>query len=959
MLRRAILRLTGLSALALSPVSADRAAEVAAPPLVDPLVLESVTILDSRIRRREGEGLSPVGVFDREFIAASGALRVADFLNLLPQNYTGGSSGRGSAPNEFNPEFGVRTESLSPSFDFVLGAASVPLAQSGVSGANLRGLGSGSTLVLVDGRRLPIAGQGNRGTDTRQGFVDLNAIPLGMVERIEVLADGASALYGSDAIGGVINVVLKKNYAGAELATDYRGAFAGGARERRATLTAGLTTLGRRLRGTVMLERYDRAKLTAAQRDFSQGQDHRDRIVGYDALNRPIRGRDLRLNWGYPAVVQARTGPLNGVTSPGGAPVSVALVPEGARTTPPPAQFTPGQIVPPNTTLFAVGQRRSSTAAFLALVPPQESRSAATSFDTDLGGGLRASARFSASDVRGRFDGQPPVSIATASTGFGNFSTLVPAVIGGQPNSLNPFGQDVLVGLVHAEFGATRQTTATRTRSAGAGLAGRLSAAWSWETSADWSRQGFAQDTLTLDQARFTSALAATDPALRFNPFIDARAGGATNAALYPAMTRTDRYEGTSELTVATFLAGGPLGSWQGREVRAAVGGDYEHARHRAVTRPATGVSTDLRAVKRTHALFAELSAPLFGGAHPRPGLHRLELQLAGRYEQQGRAGQSVDPKVGIAWAPVRPLVLRASHSTGFRAPSLTETETLVTTGRGEVIDPRRTPQETVDVAFTRGSRTNARPERSRHDVWGLGWAPPFVPGLSLDFNYVRTIQRDTLQSLDPSQIVLHEAAFPGRVTRTAPTPADAALNQPGAITAVDATFVNFGEVHNESLDLRLAWELPWRQAGRVRLSLDATHTLVARSTLLPGDPPLTLIGDTGAPPRWRGIGSVMWTRARWHTALFVTRVGAFATNRAGNVLAPHSIPAWSKVNISAGYTFRPRAWLGRTRELKVIAGIGNLFDRAPPFADTVFGFNGGLHDPLGRTYSFSLVVPY
>ena len=116
--------------------------------------LAEYTVLGSRIRQTEIVGPSPVSSYNNVYIRESGAMTLADFINRIPQNYSGIASGRGSAPNELNPEFGQRTETSSPAFNFVLGAADSPPAQTGVSGVNLRGLGSASTLVLVDGRRV-------------------------------------------------------------------------------------------------------------------------------------------------------------------------------------------------------------------------------------------------------------------------------------------------------------------------------------------------------------------------------------------------------------------------------------------------------------------------------------------------------------------------------------------------------------------------------------------------------------------------------------------------------------------------------------------------------------------------------------------------------------------------------------------------------------------------------------
>jgi hypothetical protein len=107
--------------------------------------LEDYRVLGSRIRQSEVAGPSPVSAYDAEYIRSTGAFTLADFLNSLPQTYSGISSGRGSAPNELNPEFGQRTETTSPAFNLILGSSAAPPAQTGVSAASLRGLGSGAS----------------------------------------------------------------------------------------------------------------------------------------------------------------------------------------------------------------------------------------------------------------------------------------------------------------------------------------------------------------------------------------------------------------------------------------------------------------------------------------------------------------------------------------------------------------------------------------------------------------------------------------------------------------------------------------------------------------------------------------------------------------------------------------------------------------------------------------------
>jgi outer membrane receptor protein involved in Fe transport len=205
--------------------------------------LEAVEVLGSRIPRTESDGPSPVSVYRMEDIRATGAMNLADFMRTVPQTYNGVGAGRNSTPDDLNISAGQRNENLIP---FPPGAGVSPVlatnapVQTGSSGVSLRGLGAGSTLVLVDGRRVAQSSERNRGSNSGQGFVDLNTIPLGLVERVEIITDGASAIYGGDAVAGVINIVLKKSWVGTEINGTTKFTEHGGARERQGTVTTGV-----------------------------------------------------------------------------------------------------------------------------------------------------------------------------------------------------------------------------------------------------------------------------------------------------------------------------------------------------------------------------------------------------------------------------------------------------------------------------------------------------------------------------------------------------------------------------------------------------------------------------------------------------------------------------------------------------------------------------------------------
>lgn len=956
--------LTALLLLAASGWPASAHAQAAAPstPAADvtpALRLEPMYVLGSRVRQISDAGPSPVQVYDREYIRASGALTLADFLNTLPMNYAGISAGRGSSPNELNPEFGQRTETTTPPFNLILGASAVQPAQTGVSGVSLRGLGSGSTLVLVDGRRVVQSGSGNRATDSRQGFVDLNTIPFGMIERIEISTDGASAIYGADAVAGVINIILKKDWVGTELTGSMRLAEDGGGTERSAGATTGFSAGN--LRGTVNVSWFERDALRASDREFSANQDRRTTVVGTDANGNPVFGRDFRLLWGYPAVVQAQGGTVSGTFNaiPG---VRVVLVPEGAATTPAVGEFIPVTTPAPGSTVVnASGQRRGNTAEFLDLIPESERYSVSGNFTYAFSERLELFGALSHSLTKGLFNAQAAVSSASASSGFGNFATVVPA-------AFNPFNQNVTVGMIHYEFGPTWQRTETVANSALIGLRGGIGDSWEWETGLSFQQQEFSQLGRLFNGARITSALNNPDPAQRLNPFVDARASGNINADLYEFMALYPTLDSNAESFTWDFSANGDLVDFWGGPIRGAFGGSYSQdssdsravnfsvAVNPVVTTSATDASRD------SYAAFAELAVPIFGEPNARQLLRRLDLQLAGRFEHYEEAGDTTVPRVGFAWSPFESLLLRGSYSEGFRAPALTEYQVANTTSTATVTDPRRTPTSTPGVTVTRGSRPSVEPETSVNEFLGAVLEVPFVDGLTVSANFYRTTQNDVIQVLSANTMLANETLFADRITRAAPDANDIALGQPGRVTAIDLTFVNFGEVRNESVDYSVDYTLPWEDLGRWRLNATATNTLASTRLLAPGQPEIVDDGDTFSPPEWRYSGSVFWSAGNWTASAFYTYIDGFNTNRGGNSFTAN-LPideAW-KLDIRSSYEFRNGIYNGYGKGFRVAFGIANVTNEKPPVSDTVFGYNGGLHGAwaLGRTYELSFILPF
>lgn len=946
-----------------------RTQTVEAEKLVKATELEEMRVLGSRIRRPDVEGPSPVITYDRSYIDATGAMTLADFFNFLPQNYTGISSGRGSTPNEFNPEFGQRTETTSPAINFVLGASSAPPGQTGVSGISLSGLGAGSTLVLVDGRRMVKSGEGNQSSDSRQGFVDLNGIPFGMVERVEIITDGSSALYGADAVGGVVNIILKKQWTGTEISGSYRGAFHGGGHERFANVTTGIS------RGNLQIvlsaDYYSRADLKASQRAFSKNQDHRAITAGtLVSTGAPSPGRDLRINWGYPGVVQARTGNLAGFFLPDGTPTRFALVQGGITGNPVLSNFTAS---PPSNLNSASGLARGNTAEFLDIIPASERYNIAGNFTYKFKSPVELYGKVSYADVRGLFESQPGVSSASAFSGFGNYSTVVPATINGVANPYNPFGQDVLVGMVHYEFGPSSQKTHSKTLMSALGLRGVFGDTWQWDASYSWQNYKMDKVTRLFNGAAITAALANPDLALRLNPFYDARAGGSKQAAIYEGMAIYNTGNSDSTEQQLDINADGDLYSLPGGQIKMAAGTSYYKEENENITTNTREAVTPVPTLTRvggsrdTIAVFSELSIPVFGKPNAMPLFRRLDLQVAGRFEDHEQYSKFV-PKYGIAWVPVKSLLLRASYSEGFRVPFLTEYQIAPTVFNSTIVDPRRTPASTPNVQVSAGSAPDMGPETSTTEKYGLVFEPSFVKGLTFEVNYTRIDHKNALQRLSATVIVNNEALFLDRIVRAPATPEDIAANQPGRLTSIDTTFVNFGLIFADSLDFRVDYVLPNQKLGRWRLSGSATRSLNNERELAPGQVKVILDDDTGAPPKWRYIASLLWDRGPMSASLFVNYIDGFETNLTGNTFVANNsairylpTPAVTRVDVRGSYRFPNGVWRGYGKGLSLSLGISNLFDKEPPFSDTAFGYNGGLHSNLvlGRSYELSFRLPF
>jgi outer membrane receptor protein involved in Fe transport len=795
----------------------------------EPVRLERVEIVGSHIKRADTEGPAPISTYSREEIEATGAGRVGEFLLTLP------FAGAGS--------FDDRSTVLS--------------SQLGAAGLSLRGLGPGATLVLLNGRRIAPYGVAldNDGT-----FVDLNSLPLAAVERIEILRDGASAIYGADAIGGVVNIVLRRDFRGVE--TRLRGgASDGDAASRYASVSLGAGDLATdRVNAFVVVDAYGRDAVPSTAREFSRSTNQV-----------PRGGTDWR--------------------SPASVPPTVRIPGVGPRA---------GVGCPPEQ-VFGLGPDNPGSLCVFDFAPYADLLPKVSRLGLLAVGSVAAtpSLRLFAELAANRTDTEAQVAAA------GIFGAPLPAAV-----PTNPYGRDVLVTWRAVELGPRHNDVTVDLRSAVVGAEG-AALGWDWSVAAGAS----AIDTVyrSLDQLRTSTTLAALE-AGTLDPF------SASNDAAVLAPLKVDaldRFEGRSRYLQAksttdlTRLTHGPLALALG----------VEHRRESFATDldPLTiagdlasgGISgtADASGRRTIGAAFAELNWPALAG---------VELQLAARYDHYSDYGASTSPKVAVRWQPAKTVLLRASAGRGFLPPTLPQIYKPRTEFIGLGPDPVRcpvtdTPEDCLgfDVLVSQQGNPELQPERSRQHNVGLVFEP--VGGVSIGIDVWRIAHVDKVRFGD-RYILENENLFPGHVVRAPASPEDIALGLPGPIIEFHDTYINVASRDTRGADLELKARLAPQPWGSVTVSALMSYLDRFAEQITPQSPAIDTAGLDGR-PRVRAVFAATWQRGPWQTGVGMRYVGSYRYG--ADVDAPlRTVASWTVFDLQAGWSSRRNELLFAVRNL-------------------------------------------
>ena len=546
----------------------------------------AIIVTGTRIRGSGPVG-SPVTTVDREELDRSGRATLADFVQTIPQNFPGG-------PGEANVGTSARSY------------AGSNLAYG--SSINLRGLGSGSTLTLFENTR-PALGGGSG------AFTDLSLVPSAAIERVEILTDGTSAIYGSDAIAGVVNIRFRNRFEGAE--TRLRAGTADG--------DFGEIQIGQ-LFGTgwhsghivVAGEYYRRGNLASTKRAFATED------------LRPFGGPDLRSNFNSPGTIVAANGQR-------------FRIPAGQHG----RELTAADLVPGD---FNRGDTRRN----IDILPRQETTSLYLAAEQELGENVSLFAR--ALYAERHFEARQRV--------YGMSQLTVRP---DNPYYVDPIGTGQNISVYYdptADFGPEGVRGTARALNAVAGVRAGLGA-WSVEFSGGYGLQRERNDGVNIvHRLRLTRSVAATSLADAINLFGD---GAVNDPALIDrlrgSLTRRLRYENRN----AALRADGPLFSLPAGEVKMAIGAEYRRDQLRYVQIserssdvPVTSGIRGLPDHRTVRSLYGEIVAPIMDAGNAFPG--RLTITAAGRYEDYSDVGDTANPKFGVEWAPVKGLTLRASY---------------------------------------------------------------------------------------------------------------------------------------------------------------------------------------------------------------------------------------------------------------------------------------------------------
>lgn len=908
--------------------------------------VQRITVTGSNIKRTDAETASPIQVISRDEIQASGKTTVAEVVLSLNGN------NNGSVPLSFSNGFAA-----------------------GATGASLRGLGANSTLVLLNGRRMAPYGLADDGQRT---FVDLSTIPLEAVDRVEVVKDGASAIYGSDAIAGVVNIITRSDYKGIGVNVSYGETRYGDGKNPKGSITAGFGDMGTNGYNVFMtLEAQHIGEIKQGDRYSRNGIGDPDATkYGYDFTLGNYRGYMLNgttvsaspVGWARRA-----TGPNGGVT---GSYQQLAVPASGC--------FTP-QVVTDQGYSGCIW----NTLDYLDLQPKEDKINFLTRGTFNLGNSLTAfgeigifkskvDTHYTPTSVSGSW--ADPVGGAIK-----NNSTITM----GPNHPDNPFaGSYARLRYVTADLGGRDNQYDTTVSRLVAGLQGST-IGWDWETGVlytesktDQISNGYVRDSVLRDYLNGTNLSGQNPNLLYYRLGANASLNSAeTREAIAPTLSNSSK----TSITSIDMKASKELAKLAGGAMSLALGAELRREKVDSPPRPFTyeadiiGLGySGFSGSRDVKALYAELVAPV---------LSSLELSAAARTDRYSDYGRSSTPKVGFKWSPSRVVMVRGTYAEGFRAPGAAESGKSVggSAGYTNVVDPVRCPGGTPAPGATEAdcdsqvlaiSTANpfVKPEKSKS--YTLGFVVEPMRGFSVSADYWFIKRTNEILGADPATVLANPAGFPSaKVTRSTGDEL-AGIPNSGTLISIEAPYTNGPSTRTSGFDIDLRHRFAVPEVGKFSAALTWTHVYQFDRTLTDGNTykysgtygPTSLSSSSGMPKdkatlalsvehdALRLTGTVNYIGAIRNVEYLGDPNGCLGTDLNGNQ-APKGCrtPSFTTFDVGGSYTV--------SKGFEVYGAITNLFDREAPYDLTAFyggtHYNASYHSAGGIGRAFNIGMKY
>jgi iron complex outermembrane receptor protein len=841
--------------------------------------LKRVEVTGSAIRRVDAETAVPITVLRADDLRKQGVSTTAEIISRI------------TASNSLDNASG-----------------SVGSATGGASFADLRGIGANKTLILLNGRRL--ANNSMSGTHSQGGAVDLNTIPFAAIDRVEILRDGASALYGTDAIGGVINFITKKSLTDGSLSLGGEMPDAsGGGGSKDMSGSWGFGDLEEDRFNVMGVFNYAKQQnLDANDRTFAKSYQ-------------PNRGLDATSGTAFPSNYTQGDSPS---TNPLGAACA-------------------GANLHPN----SAGQAncRYDTRNSIDLIPQTEK----TSFF---------------GKATGKIAEDHNVSLEYFWARNNNATTVAPAPYTGiqvnpdspyfPGNGITPLPENFTLDPNQPVDTSWRETAAGDRSSKDANTAQRLllnftgtAVGWDYDVGASYNQSkvtnaatgGYASD----------RALGAGIASGLLNPFGPQSAAGQQyiNDNLYhgiysTAVGRVTALDGRVSREIGDWFGGGQSGL--------AIGGEYRKEKFHQTIEDFAGdlqslgvdPSATVAGDRSIRAEYAELTVPV---------LDNLELSAAVRHDKFSDFGSTTNPKYSFRYQPIKELVVRGSYSEGFRAPSLYELNnpnyTTFTTGSyndptlctGGTAQPGGNAARDCGLQFNNrtGGNHDLSPEQARNKTIGFVFQPIRDLSVGLDFWWIKI--SDQIAEFPEASIFANPDLYADRIVRGAD----------GSIDHINTGLANLGKVKTNGVDVTLDYRFPNTPIGQFGLNLQGTYTDRYDYQEAIDGVYIDKVGD---------LQSSLGVAARWkHNLVGTWNLGAYRASLTNRFTTGYNdtsyddgstrrVASYALWDMSAGYTF--------DKTLDLDAGVKNMFDRNPPFSIQTDNFQTG-YDPryaeaMGRT---------